>query len=1079
MPINTLLRVDQMIMAACAQHSDSPAIITETESISYGVLANRIAYYLDALTQQGVSAGSYIGVWLPSSPDLIAAIVAIFRLGALYVPIDNNFSPGRLQQVLSEANSGYLILNPEARALLTERSLPGHLIDMCIWELRSAELHLMHYAGGQWRDGKLDTPANAVRLSTQQPDAAYVVYTSGTTGEAKGILGSHTALSQFIRWEITLLSVGKGDRITQIAPITFDASFKDIFTALCAGATLVIPTADTKANFNLLSELILVQEITILQTVPSIFRNLLNAWEDNGVIETEFNQLRYIMLAGEMLYQQDITRWRNLAGDATEIINLYGTTETTILKAFYRIPTYLPSDLKSIPVGQGINDAELLVVKQDKRCDVGELGEVYVRSPNLSLGYLRNEQNIDRFVVDPLAPEATEKVYRTGDLGKVLPDGNVELVGRLDDQVKIHGIRVELGGIHHVLTQLAQIKEAVVTTLKGVDGEVELIAYYTGRHYPQHELLALLGKHLNQNILPAYLVHMDKFPLTKNGKIDKKALPGPTQFTDVSTSISVVGKGELTEKLLIIWQEVFKRNDITVDHSFFELGGSSLKAIQLISKAFKNLGITLSIKDIFEKKTIKAIANGLRNNSQDGANWTIPQAPSAKYYPLTRAQNQLWVAQLVNPAQTSYNMVRTFRISGLVNVPALQAACQKLIALHESLRTHIVVIEDVPLMQVVGMEEYQMGMRIVRVNEEDLSTRLKQEANQSFQLEGGQLFEVVLLSTSTINHVFLIRMHHILSDGWSMDLIINQLMAAYTTCAGLGQVPLPTLDIQYKDYAVWMQQQYDVAAVEKDRAYWLSQFAGEIPVLNLPTDYVRGVTGGPRHGDYCVIALPLALVQQLRHEISKQQSSLFVFLLANLYTLLHRLTGAQDIVVGAPEAGRNNDQLTVQVGMFVNNLALRHHVSAQMRFTELLQGVQDTVLGAFEHNRFPFDILLDEVNPPRLPGRSPLFDVGLVVQNTRAKQVFELGNIRVEPLEIANLEVTLDLKFVFNDLDGELFFNIDYDKKLYTAENIKLMLQTFVQLLEQVVENPEQTLDELQVGTTSKVNNAVNTSFNF
>lgn len=1081
MPSNTPLSVDQLIMAACARHPEAPAIRTETESVSYGSLASRIARYHDALAGQGVAAGAYVGVWLPSGPDLIAAIVAIFRLGALYVPVDNNFSAHRLQQVLREANSGYFILSPESRALLAAHALPEQLPGMRVWELQAAgELRLLHYAQGQWQPGQPETASAG--LACQRPDAAYVVYTSGTTGEAKGILGSHTALSQFIRWEIGLLGVGQGDRVAQIAPVTFDASFKDIFTALGAGATLVIPPAATRANFNLLSEWVLSQQVTILQTVPSILRNLLNAWEENGVAESEFETLRFIMLAGEMLYPRDVLRWQDLAGDATELINLYGTTETTILKAFYRIPYPLSPDLKSIPVGKGIDEAELLVIKQNRRCDVGELGEVYVRSPYLSLGYLRESQNSGRFVANPLAAEgtgdATELLYRTGDLGKVLEDGNVELSGRLDDQIKLRGIRIELGSIHHALSQLEQVKEVVVTTVAGPDGEAELAAYYTGKHRPQHELLAQLAQQLNRNTLPAYLVHLDRFPLTKNGKIDKKALPNPALPTAAAAPAESGAHGELVEQLLVIWREVFKRADISPEHSFFELGGSSLKAIQLIAKVFKNLGITLSIKDIFEKRSIAAIVAGLQPAAQQATDWQIPPAPSAAYYPLAHTQNQLWVAQLVNPAQTSYNMVRTFQITGPVNSAALQLACQELIALHESLRTRIVALDGIPHMQVLPAEQCAAGLRLLAVGEAQLPEQLKQEANRPFQLEGGPLFEVVLLSTSATSHVLLLRMHHILSDGWSMELLIQQLITAYTTYLESGQVSLPTLDIQYKDYVVWLRQQYGTAAVEQDRQYWLNHFAGTLPVLNLPVDYER-VSGGARHGDYRLTTLPAALVQRVKQEITRQHSSQFVFLLASLYAFLHRLTGAQDIVVGAPEAGRDNEQLAMQIGMFVNNIALRQHITPQMRFAELLQAVQKLVVEGFEHKRFSFDSLLSELNPPRLPGRAPLFDVGLVVQNARTKQGFALHDVRIEPLEAADLEVTLDLKFVFNELDEQVFFNIDYDKRLYAPATIEAMLQSFVQLLEQVVENSGQTLEDLQLGAFSGTDSIISTSFTF
>jgi amino acid adenylation domain-containing protein len=1066
---------------AAARHSSAAAIEFNGRPYRYQELTHHIDLVASTLRPLIGAEPAIVGVYLPPGFNQVVAMMAVFKSAAIYLPLDESIPRKRWKQIGEQTRPKVLLIHPRYRANVESimNELGAEVMD--IIELADDfTISCQRLENGVIRNVVQEAGTNPVDFLWK--DGAYIFYTSGSTGEGKAILGRHQSLSHFIQWEIREFKVEKGTRISQIPSATFDASLKDILTAICSGATVCIPAIETKKNFAQLAKWVIDSKLTMLQTVPSIFRMLMKEWTEGNVSAEELQTIESVLLAGEVLYPKDVEAWQNLAGNGSELVNLYGTTESTILKTFYRINEdhQFHSSQKLVPVGKAIGEVTILVINnRNELCKAGEVGEIYFKTAYLTKGYINPTYTEKVFVQNPLTGEK-DIVYKTGDLGQIDSYGNLEVLGRIDDQIKMNGVRVEPGEIVAAVTTVPGIKQAVVVPRKNADEEVELACYFTGTSYTAQQMIVLLSEHLHRNVMPSYFIWLKEFPLNSNGKVDKRKLP-PIQNKKVTGS-GVENASIISPELGGIWSEVLGITEIDPNESFFHLGGSSLKALQLISKVYKRFGITLQVPDIFEGASLHGISKIILHRSSAHP-LQIPLVQSANHYSMSNAQRGIWLAHKVG-SPLDYNMIRVFETEGDLDVEALRLAFSKLGNRHEILRTTFIESSDGPR-QVINSAEFLRPLSVIHMEEDkyehEFSSFLQSRIETAFDLEKDNLIELWVLTRSAAKCTLVLKTHHIISDAWSVGVLTSELMQLYFSTRYNREATLPALRIQYKDYAHWINEQHTAEKLEPQRKFWLAEFSDGVPRLNLPVDFPRPKIKTSK-GDFVTVKLDGSLFSKLKAIASEQNCTLFAVLLSTVYAYLHRLGGDEDIVVGTPEFGRDNEELANQIGMYVNNLAIRMRVGGDPAFLTLLARVRTKVIEVLKHKMYPFQYLIEEGTIPQDLGRFPLFDVAIVVQNDHLQNIKAPDQLRITPVNIDTGYVITDLKFVFNESREQLYLSIDYNTALFRTETIHTLCDTYVRLLEQVVKDPQLKLSEIYLteeGTDTPYAKTVTTNFNF
>ncbi|NML37861.1 amino acid adenylation domain-containing protein [Chitinophaga sp. G-6-1-13] len=1042
------------------------AIETVTGKISYAglnIYANRIAALLKHI---GCKKGTIVNVLGQSSIQLVAAMLGVFKSGGIYLPVDAQFSTKRLAQIFEETFDGIIIVDAVLQEVVPV-VMESLSIPFACYIVADQEGNMSLY---EWKDGH-STPVDFKEEAGWQENpplladgrsSNYIFYTSGSTGKAKAIEGAHAGLSHFIHWELKEFNIADNVRVSQITQFTFDASLRDVFVGLIAGGTVCIPDADTKANPAALLQWLADNRITLIHCVPSLFRVLVKEmeWSDR---QYDLSALQYLMMAGEMLYTRDISEWRKLAGDHVQIVNLYGPTETTMVKSFFRIGTLSDSPSQSIPVGIPISNTNIAVIKDGYICSAGEIGEIYIKTPFATKGYYKNETLTKEFFVqNPLSNDAEDIVYKTGDLGRYLSDGNIEVLGRLDSQVKVNGVRVELIEVERALLALDGIHQTVVKAHRTDDNLTSLIAYYTGMERDVETFRSQLEQSLNTQLIPSYFIHLEAFPLNVNGKIDRRALPVPEEVVMGGASFEAPS-GTVEEKLETFWKEILGYNRISRNISFFSIGGHSLRAIQLVSRIQHEFNVVIRIADVFTENTIRKQAAFIAAGLSAGAVAIQPTAPQP-HYALSSAQRRLWVLCQFEDGSMAYNMPGAYVIEGSLNVALLKAAFDGMIARHEILRTVFGESQAGEIRQfILSPEEIAFDIpyediRNLADQEQRISSFLDAESRYRFQLAKGPLLRATLFRVEDERWVLSYMMHHIISDDWSMQVLLRELFAIYHAAITGNEAGLPPLPVQYKDYAAWQQEQLREDALTTHRTYWMEQFSGELPVLQLPADHPRPAVK-TYHGDIIYSVIDKDLSERLKTFLQERGDTLFMGLMTVINVLLHRYTGQRDIVIGSPVAARAHLALEDQIGFYTNILPLRTRFSSDITFVELLEEVRQLTLAAFRHEVFPFDQLIDELKLKRDMSRAPLFDVFVDLHDRMATADIAAGienaGLRIKPLEDGQHHVSkFDLTWMFTNTDKEIYMSLEYNTDIYTGETARRYCSHFLQLLEALITEP-------------------------
>ncbi|MBA5045357.1 pyoverdine non-ribosomal peptide synthetase PvdD [Pseudomonas aeruginosa] len=1024
------------------QRPQAVALILDEQRLSYGELNARVNRLAHCLIARGVGADVPVGLALERSLDMLVGLLAILKAGGAYLPLDPAAPEERLAHILDDSG---------VRLLLTQ----GHLLERLP---RQAGVEVLAIDGLV-----LDGYAESDPLTTLSADnLAYVIYTSGSTGKPKGTLLTHrNALRLFSATE-AWFGFDERDVWTLFHSYAFDFSVWEIFGALLYGGRLVIVPQWVSRSPEDFYRLLCREGVTVLNQTPSAFKQLM-AVACSADMATQQPALRYVIFGGEALDLQSLRPWFQRFGDRQpQLVNMYGITETTVHVTYRPVSEAdLEGGLVS-PIGGTIPDLSWYILDRDLNpVPRGAVGELYIGRAGLARGYLRRAGlSATRFVPNPFPGGAGERLYRTGDLARFQADGNIEYIGRIDHQVKVRGFRIELGEIEAALAGLAGVRDAVVLAHDGVGG-TQLVGYVVADSAEDAERLReslreSLKRHLPDYMVPAHLMLLERMPLTVNGKLDRQALPQPD--ASLSQQAYRAPGSELEQRIAAIWSEILGVERVGLDDNFFELGGHSLLATRVISRVRQEQQLDASLKALFERPVLEAFAQGLERTTD--AVSTIPLADRQQPLALSFAQERQWFLWQLEPESAAYHIPSALRLRGRLDVDALQRSFDSLVARHETLRTRFRLEGGRSYQQVqpavsVSIEREQFG-------EEGLIERIQAIVVQPFDLERGPLLRVNLLQLAEDDHVLVLVQHHIVSDGWSMQVMVEELVQLYAGYSQGLDVVLPALPIQYADYALWQRSWMEAGEKERQLAYWTGLLGGEQPVLELPFDRPRPARQSHR-GAQLGFELPRELVEAVRALAQREGASSFMLLLASFQALLYRYSGQADIRVGVPIANRNRVETERLIGFFVNTQVLKADLDGRMGFDELLAQARQRALEAQAHQDLPFEQLVEALQPERNASHNPLFQV-LFNHQSEIRSVtpeVQLEDLRLEGLawdgQTAQFDLTLDIQ---EDENG-IWASFDYATDLFDASTVERLAGHWRNLLRGIVANPRQRLGEL------------------
>ncbi len=1021
---------------------DAVAVSCGDAELTYRELDHRGDQLARRLRRAGVRSETPVGLLLPRSPEMVVAILAVLKAGGAYVPLDPGEPRARLAWMLEDARVPLVV----TRGPLPEGLPPG---------IHALQLEREADAIAQEDGARLEAPAPP----TGGDSLAYVMYTSGSTGRPKGVCVIHRGVVRLVK-QASYARLTADEVLLQLAPTAFDASTFEIWGALLNGGRLVVFPGD-RPSFSELEDVIRRGRVTTLWLTAGLF---------NAVIEARpqaLASLRQLLVGGEALSVPHVQKaLAELPGVA--IINGYGPTEGTTFTCCFAVTG--AAGLASIPIGLPIANTTAHVLDRHLApVPVGVPGELYAGGDGIARGYLSRPQlTAERFVPDPFAADPAARLYRTGDRVRRLPDGNLEFLGRLDQQVKIRGHRVEVGEIEAALSSHPAVRACVVTAREDTLGDRRLCAYAVlGEAVTAAALREHLAATLPDYLVPAAFVTLEALPLTPSGKVDRKALPAPSTSALPGDERAFAAPRTPAEELLAgIWAEVLRLDRVGVHDDFFALGGHSLIATRVIARLGSAFGVELPLRALFEAPTVARLSariDAARHAGHEARPVPPPitRAPRDVELPLSFAQQRMWFLDQLEPGSGAYNMPGAVRLTGLLDVPALGRSLEEIARRHEALRTTFPAVEGRPR-QVIAAEP-ALPLRVEDLEalapealEVEVRRRIAAEADEPFDLAHTPPVRATLLRLAERRHVLLLTIHHIAGDGWSLGVLVRELGALYSAFHEGRPSPLPELPLQCADHAVWQRRWLSGAVLEEQLSYWRQQLGGAPAALDLPTDQPR-----PAHqtfrGATRSTRLPRALAAAIEAASRHEGVTLFMTLLAALQTLLHLHAGEDDILVGSPIAGRTRVETEDIVGFFANTLVLRTDLSGDPTFRELLGRVREVTLGAYDHQEVPFERLVEELRVPRDLSRNPLFQVMLVLQNTPPSEL-TLGGLTLaeEPVEMATTR--FDLLFDVTREEEHLALSLTYSTDLFDATTVEQMLTDLAALLQRFTSDPGQPL---------------------
>ncbi|SDX04486.1 amino acid adenylation domain-containing protein [Marininema mesophilum] len=1011
--------IHQWFEEQAKQQPDAEALITEAGCLTYRQLNQRANQLAHELKRKGIGREDRVGICMNRSANLVISLLAVLKVGSAYVPLDPHYPEERLRFILEDAQAK-MVLAEEAQKEL----LPNHL----------TTLWLDQWIGEQKESENLN---RVVTLS----DLAYIIYTSGTTGKPKGVAIEHRNVSVLIHWAQKQYKDPELNGVLISTSICFDLSVYEIFVTLALGGRMILAEHVLQ-----LPELVAKEKVTLINTVPSAMFELVRMQAVPPSVHT-------VNLAGEPLSSQLVQMIYNETS-VKRVLNLYGPSEDTTYSTYEEI---LKERAKETPlIGRPLPNKQIYVLDEEgQQVPIGVVGELYLAGDGVSREYLnRPELTAERFQIREIDGQQV-RVYKTGDLVKVATDGRLVFLGRVDHQIKIRGFRVELGEIEERLRSHPDVSECVVVKRED-EGHTHLVAYLTQQDGIKNDKLNFkdyLGQYLPLHMVPHFFVLMKNLPLTPNGKVDRNALPKPEKSEEDKSQLETVFEKSLAQ----IWTDVFKAPCIGRDFSFFDLGGDSLLANRLVLRVKELFNIDFHVRDVFKFPTIRLMAKAIELAKTKSNSGKISSYDRLKPASASIAQNRLWFIQQMDKQSAVYNIPFLLKLKGKLDLPRLHQSINAVVQKHESLRTYFKLV-DGEVYQRVDLEHVHLSYTDF-TDILDKKTKIKSVLNEDYQrpfyLTEGPLIRFKLIQLSAIECWLAITMHHIISDGWSMGIFVNDLLSYYQN-ERLNKDTTNTL--QYIDYTYWHREWLE-NNISTGILYWTELLKGAPELLNIQTDFPRPAKLSYRGDVYTSTALP-ELTDRLKKVSKKEQATLFMTLLGSFQTLLYRYTRQEDFVVGVPFANRNQTETEKMIGFFVNTLPIRNHVSATMTLQEMIQKVKEHLFEAMKYSEVPFDRIVEELKPERDLSYHPLFQVVFNYENTYPEKV-SLTDLEVEVTEETNGTSKFDLSLNIRETSQGLQMKWEYSKDLFYPETIKRMNEHFFNILQAVVEKLDQPLGRI------------------
>ncbi len=1008
----------ELFAEQAARTPDAAALRFEGRSTSYAELdrsANRLAHHLRAL---GVGPEARVGLCVERTPEMVAAMLGVLKAGGAYVPLDPAYPAERLEYMLEDAGAAVVV----SQAHLAERLPPGVprlLLDA------EAERIAAH-------------PDTAPEGAAEPGSLAYVLYTSGSTGRPKGVQVEHRSASQVVHFLRDVVRPEDRAAVLGSTSVSFDVSVGEIFGTICWGGTLVL--VESVLELPRVAD----EGVRLVVTVPSAVAELLRV---GGIPES----VRAFDLAGEALPASLARELYALPG-TERVLNLYGPTEDTVYSTWSEVER----GAERVRIGRPVPGSWAYVLDPaGNPAPVGVAGELCLGGAGTARGYHgRPDLTAERFVPDPFSAVPGARMYRTGDRTRWRADGELEYLGRIDQQVKVRGFRIEPAEVESALLQHPAVRHAVVAARD----DKRLVAYVVAADDAPPtagELRAWLRLVLPEHMVPSAFVALDALPLTPSGKTDRRALPEPEQ----DAAAFVAPRTGTEEVLSGIWAEVLGLERVGVEESFFDLGGHSLLAMQVVSRVRQAFGVEVPLRSLFQAPTVAALSARVEALGGAGAEPPIVPVPRGASLPLSFAQQRLWLVDRLEPGSAAYNMAGALRLRGPLDAAALRAGLDALVERHETLRTTFAERDGEPVQVIREPAPVALSMLDLRGVADPLreAERLAgEEALRPFDLARGPLLRATLLRLAEDDHVLCFTLHHIVADGWSLRVLVRELSAVY---AGAR---LPELPVQYADFAVWQRGRLSGEVLEAQLAWWRERLAGAPPLLEVPTDRPR--TPGPdaRAGTHR-LALAPETTRALRALGRREGATLFMTLLTGWQALLDRWAGQEDVVVGSPVAGRTRRETEGVVGFFVNLLALRADLSGDRTWAELVGRTREAALGAYAHQDLPFERLVETLGVERSLTHTPLFQVTFALERSAAHDGLALGEVAVEPFgteaRVAKFDLELTLSEEDEGLRGELLFR----RALFDAGTVERMAGHLETVLEAMAAAPGERCSALSL----------------
>jgi amino acid adenylation domain-containing protein/non-ribosomal peptide synthase protein (TIGR01720 family) len=1050
--------IHELFEAQVAITPDAVAVVFEEEQLTYRELnerANQLGHYLRYL---GVKPEVLVGICTERSLEMVIGVLAIMKAGGAYVPLDPSYPTERL---------AFMLANSQPKVLLTQqhvlKNLPTHQASLvCLdteWEIIAQQ------------------STQNLGCNITVDNLVYVIYTSGSTGQPKGAMNTHKGICNRLVWMQNTYQLKATDSVVQKTPFSFDVSVWEFFWPLMTGARLVVAQPQGHQDPNYLVKLIAQEQITTIHFVPS----MLQAFAEAEGLE-KCHSLKRVMASGEalpvQLQQQFFQRL------SAQLHNLYGPTEAAVDVTFWECKKQSSTQehgvyQNTVPIGHPIANTQIyLLDKNFHPVPVGVTGELYIGGVGVGRGYFnRPELTAEKFIPNPFSNQPGTRLYKTGDLARYRPNGAIEYIGRIDHQVKIRGFRIELGEIEAILCQHPAVREAVVAVHSSEIDSQRIVAYVVtnSKQMPTiAELRGFLELKLPNYMVPTAFVILEALPLTPNGKVDRKALPAP-DLAQLSSLSGYTAPSTPTEEMLAgIWAEVLAIEKIGIHSNFFELGGHSLLATCVISQIRKVFQVELPLRCLFEKPTIAKLAKEIEKAIKVGLGvekTNINRISRLQEFPLSLAQQRLWFLAQLEPDNPFYNMASAIHVQGKLNFMVLQESFNEVVRRHEILRTNFRTVDSRAVAIIASAKSLSLPLldiSEVPSNQREIKVRqlVLAEAQQPFDLNSDMLVRVKLLRLDEQEHIVLLTMHHIVSDGWSMGLLVRELGTIYQALCNEQPLILPNLPIQYVDFAVWQRDHLQGEVLNLQLAYWKQQLGGSLPVLQLPTDNPRPTVQSYKGGTHS-FTLSKSLTKALKVLSQQAEATLFMTLLAAFKSLIYRYTQEDDLIVGTAIANRNLPEIENLIGFFVNTLVLRTDMSGNPSFLDLLGRVRKMALDAYNHQDLPFDKLVEEIHPERNLSHNPLFQVWFALNNSPMPRL-EIGELTLTILQTDSATAQFDLSLDIVEYQEELIGTLEYNTDLFDAGTITRMLGHFHTLLEGIVASPQQPIYELPLLTTTE-----------